>query len=187
MPSLSTSAAHFICSGDGTVPKIGVARRGPGTGQARSQDLKKRGGGFFERVGQLKATLTQIFIAFESDANGFSEIEPVPKTGRDLKKKKVFTETKTDFSTDFKHFFQRQFQRQFLQNFVTRSLWGGYFLRKNRPQKHEKRAICILFRPIGTRAPPPPCYATGTGSVPHAKSDHDCCVTFRKRLDENLS
>ena len=42
--------------------------------QARSQDLKK-GGAFFERVRQLRATLIRIFMAFESDSNGLSEIE----------------------------------------------------------------------------------------------------------------
>ena len=39
----------------------------------RSQNLKK-GGGFFERVRQLQATLTRIAIALESDSHGLPEI-----------------------------------------------------------------------------------------------------------------
>ena len=37
--------------------------------------FRKGGGGGFERVRQLQATLTRIFIAFESDLNVLSKIE----------------------------------------------------------------------------------------------------------------
>ena len=43
--------------------------------QARSQDLERGEGGLFERVRQLQATLTRIFIVRESDSNGLSKIE----------------------------------------------------------------------------------------------------------------
>ena len=49
--------------------------------QARGQDFEK-GGGFFERVRQLLATLTRIFIVLESEVRRIFR----PKTG-DLKKK----------------------------------------------------------------------------------------------------
>ena len=46
--------------------------------QARSQDLKKGGGGgFFESARQLQATLTQSFIVLETESHGFSESEMV--------------------------------------------------------------------------------------------------------------
>ena len=41
--------------------------------QARSQDLKKEGGGFFERVRKLQTTLTRIFIGLESESHGISD------------------------------------------------------------------------------------------------------------------
>ena len=41
--------------------------------QARSQDLKKGGGGFFERVRKLQTTLTRIFIVLESESHGLSD------------------------------------------------------------------------------------------------------------------
>ena len=39
----------------------------------RSQDLKKGGGGFFERVRKLQTTLTRIFIVLESESHSLSE------------------------------------------------------------------------------------------------------------------
>ena len=42
--------------------------------QARSQDLEKGGGGFFESVAKLQRTLTRIFIILESVSHGLSEI-----------------------------------------------------------------------------------------------------------------
>ena len=41
--------------------------------QARSQDLEKRGGGYFERVRSVQTTLTRIFIDLESVSDGLSE------------------------------------------------------------------------------------------------------------------
>ena len=42
-------------------------------GQARSQDLKKGGGGFFEREKKLQTTLTRIFIVLESESQDLSD------------------------------------------------------------------------------------------------------------------
>ena len=72
--------------------------------------ISKRGG-FFERVRQLQATLTRIFIALESDSSGLSEIETYysAEIGNSngfsaqkqvISKKKVFTKIKTDFSAE---------------------------------------------------------------------------------------
>ena len=85
--------------------------------QTRSQDLKKGGGGFFERVRKLQMTLTRIFIVLESESHGLSdfgrfilkiETEISANIGNSnvfsaqkqviSKKKKVFTEIETDFS-----------------------------------------------------------------------------------------
>ena len=41
--------------------------------QARSQDLEKGGGGYFERVRSVQTTLTPIFIELESVSDGLSE------------------------------------------------------------------------------------------------------------------
>ena len=41
--------------------------------QARSQDLEKGGGGYFERVRSVRTTLTRIFIDRESVSDGLSE------------------------------------------------------------------------------------------------------------------
>ena len=42
--------------------------------QARSQDLEKGGGGYFERVRSVQTTLTRIFIDLESVSDDLSEI-----------------------------------------------------------------------------------------------------------------
>ena len=41
--------------------------------QARSQDLEKGGGGYFERVKSVQTTLTRIFIDLESVSDGLSD------------------------------------------------------------------------------------------------------------------
>ena len=41
--------------------------------QARSQDLEKGGGGFFERVRKVQTTLTRIFNDLESVSHGLSK------------------------------------------------------------------------------------------------------------------
>ena len=75
-------------------------------------------GGFFEKVRKLQTTLTQIFIALESESHGLSDfVQFILKIETDFsakigisnsfsaqkqmisKKKKVFTEIKTQFST----------------------------------------------------------------------------------------
>ena len=44
-----------------------------GYNQARSQDLEKGGGGYFERVRSVQTTLTRIFIDLESVSHGLSQ------------------------------------------------------------------------------------------------------------------
>ena len=44
-----------------------------GLNQARSQDLEKGGGGYFERVRSMQTTLTRIFIELESVSDGLSK------------------------------------------------------------------------------------------------------------------
>ena len=142
--------------------------------QARSQDLEKREGGFFERVRKVQTTLTRIFIVLESVSHGlcenWDEISRKaqkfkgffrPKSGG-LQNKKVFTEIETDFSAEIGN-----------SNVWGGAvfLWGGYFqfFTKNRPQMHQKRAILHTSQAIGgARAPPPPPgYATARN---HQKS-----------------
>ena len=43
--------------------------------QARSQDLEKGGGSYFQKVRKVQTTLTRIFIVLESVSHGLSEIE----------------------------------------------------------------------------------------------------------------
>ena len=84
--------------------------------QARSQDLEKGGGGYFERVRSVQTILTRIFIDLESVSDGLSENWDemsrkarkfkgffLPKLG-DLqkKKKKVFAKIQSDFSAEIR-------------------------------------------------------------------------------------
>ena len=83
--------------------------------QARSQDLEKGGGGFFERVRKVQTTLTRIFIVLESESHGLSEnSDGISRKARKFKrlsaqkqvvskKKKVFTEIETDFPAKIGH------------------------------------------------------------------------------------
>ena len=50
-----------------------IVRITGGCDQARSQDLEKGGGGYFERVRSVQTTLTRIFIELESVSDGLSE------------------------------------------------------------------------------------------------------------------
>ena len=118
----------------------------------------KRGGGFFERVRKVQTTLTRIFIVLESESHNSSEnCDGIswklrkfkrffsPKTGSLQKKKKVFIEIESDFSAKIGN------SNVFLGRIMTYtsqlqhpiSFGGGcfQFLTKNRPQKHQKRAI----------------------------------------------
>ena len=56
-----------------SVAYAGFGKGGGGQEQARSQDLEKGGGGYFERVRSVQTTLTRIFIDLESVADGLSE------------------------------------------------------------------------------------------------------------------
>ena len=135
---------------------------------ARSQDLEKGGGGYFERVRSVQTTLTRIFIDLESISDGLSETWGEmsrkfkaffrPKLG-DLKKKKkkkkkkrkkVFTKIVAAISS----------------NFAKSDVWGGLFsngggyfpfFTENRPQTHKKHAILHTSQANGgARAPPAP-------------------------------
>ena len=90
--------------------------------QARSQDLEKGGGGYFERVRKVQTTLTRIFIVLETVSLGLSKNSDEisrkarkfegffrPKSGglqkkkKKKKKKKVFAEIETDFLAEFRN------------------------------------------------------------------------------------
>ena len=85
--------------------------------QARSQDLEKGGGGYFERVRKVQTTLTQIFIVLESVSHGLSENwDEISRKARKFKgffrpklgglqkkKKKVFTKIESDFSVEIRN------------------------------------------------------------------------------------
>ena len=82
--------------------------------QARSQDLEKGRGGYFERLRKVQTSLTRIFIVLESVSHGLSRNLSsrkarkfqhffLPKSGglqKKRKKKKVSTEIVTDFSAE---------------------------------------------------------------------------------------
>ena len=152
---------------------IGVIRR-----VAR---IWKRGGGFFERVRKVQTTLTRIFIALESESHGLSENWDEisrkawkfkrffsPKTGglQKLKKKGLHRNWDWFFGQNrkFKRFFRPNHDMYFTTS-APNFLWGCcfQFFTKNRPQKHQKRAILDTSHANGgARAPSaPPDYATG--------------------------
>ena len=136
--------------------------------QARSQDLKK-GGGFFDRVKQLKATLIRILIAFESDSNGLSEIEaefPAEiENSNDFSAQKQVISKKKRSSPKLRRIFRlisnassAQITAIPLQLRHQIPSGGGcfHFLSKNRPQNTKNVQFCILFRPMGGLEPPAP-------------------------------
>ena len=126
----------------------------------------KRGGGYFERVRTVQTTLTRIFIGLQSNLdeihrkalkfNGFFR----PKSD-DLQKKK--RKKKKRSSPKLRLIFRPNSEIQTFEGGCF-SMGGGYFqfLTKNRPQKHQKRAILHTSQANGgARAPPPPSgYAT---------------------------
>ena len=127
--------------------------------QARSQDLEK--GGFFERVRKAQTTLTQIFIVLESVSHGLPENWDgisrkarkfkrffCPKTGG-LQKKGLYRNSNT-FS------FQILTSTSQLRHPI--SFGGGcfQFFTKNRPQKHQKRAILRTSQGNGGSSSPSP-------------------------------
>ena len=118
--------------------------------QARRQDLKKGGGGYFEKVRQPQATFTRIFIVSTHKFKQNQKFKRFfsPKTGNLQRKKKVFAEIQTLFQVESRHL---------LCNIGTQIPLGGcfYFFTKNRPQKHQKRAILHTLQANGgARAPP---------------------------------
>ena len=139
----------------------------------------KKGGGFFERVRQLQATLTRIFIVLESESHGLSEIETdfSAKIGNSngfsaqkqlIAKKKVFTEIETDFSAKigYSNGFLSRITATTSQPRHPNSFRGGcfHFFTKNRPQKHHNRAILHTLQANASVNPQlntPSGYATG--------------------------
>ena len=118
-------------------------------------------------------TLTRIFIALESDSNGLSEIETafsaeIGNSNGFSAQTQVISEKKRS-SPKLTRIFRPKSEihtvfpaesRQLLYNFGTQIPSGGcfHFLSKNRPQKHQNRAILHTFQANGkgARAPPPP-------------------------------
>ena len=111
-------------------------------------------GGFFERVRKVQTTLTRIFIVLESVSHGLSE--NWDKISRKAQKFKGFFRPKSG---------DLQKKRSLLKlrligNSYVRGglffLWGGYFqfFTKNRPQKHQKRAILHTSQTNGGLEPP---------------------------------
>ena len=117
--------------------------------------ISKRGGGV-ERVRQLQATLTQIFIVLESESHGLSEIEKNfsakigYSNGFSAPKQVIFTKKRSSPKlrrvfrpkSEIQTLFQAE-SRKLLHNVATQISLGGcfHFFTKNRPQKHQKRAI----------------------------------------------
>ena len=129
---------------------------------------------------KLQTTLTRIFVVLKSESHGLSDFdrfilkiekEILVKIGNSnafsaqtqviskKKKKKVFTKTETDFQANIGH--SNAFSGRITSS--TSQLWhpisfgGGcfYFFTKNRPQKHQKRAILHALQANGgARAPP---------------------------------
>ena len=129
---------------------------------------------------QLQATLTRIFIVLVSESHGFfvqnQKFESFfsPKTG-DLQKKKK----KKRSSSEVQTLFQAD-SRQLLHSFGTQILLEGgcfHFFTKNRPQKHQKRAILHTLQDNGGRLEPPPASSplvtllNGTPFFPNSNTD----------------
>ena len=133
--------------------------------QARSQDLEKGGGGYFERVRSVQTTLTRIFIDLESVSDGLFEIWDEmsrkdrkfkrffrPKLG-DLQKKKKKKGLRQNSGRFFSQF--RKFKRLRGALFV----WGGLFsiFHKKSASKAQKTCDFTYFTSQwGGSSPPPP-------------------------------
>ena len=150
-------------------------------GQARSQDLEKGGGGFFERVRKVQTTLTRIFIILESvnwvnpkmrqNFSESSEIQTLfqPKNRWSPKKRsspklRLIFRPKSEIQTLF-----HSESRHLLHNFGTQFPLGEAVFNFSpiiglKSTKNVR--FCILHKPMGgARAPPaPPGYATAKGN-----------------------
>ena len=152
--------------------------------QARSQDLKKGGGGYFERVRSVQTTLTRIFIDLESVSDGLSEIWDEmsrkhgkfkgffrPKLGewffgRNPKFKRFFRPKLGDLQkkTKNKKVFA-EIQGDFSPNFRKfKRLRGGsfrmggaifHFSQKIGLKSTKYMRFCILHKPMGGGSSPP--------------------------------
>ena len=123
----------------------------------------EKGGGYFERLRKVQTTLTRIFIVLESVSHFFSENQDgIPRKPRkfkhffrpnsgDLQKKRSLPKLGLIFRP-----------KSEIQTFEGGCIpMGGYFqfFTKNRPQKHQKRAILHTLQANGGAiapfAPPP--------------------------------
>ena len=163
------------------------------TNQARSKNLKKGGGGFFERVGQLQATLTQIFIVLESKLHGLSEIEwdfsaKIGNSNAFSARKQVISKKKRS---------SPKLRRMFIGNsngFQSRitattsqlrhpNFFGGdclYFFSKIGLKSTKTVRFYILYWPMGRLEPfrPSPGCATGTNIQYHYKKPYHTNVPY---------
>ena len=118
-------------------------------------------GGFFERVRKVQTTVTRIFVVLESISHEKLGNQTFfqPKNRWSPKKKKVFTKIETEFSANIGN--SNAFSYR-----ITRStshlrhpiFFGGgcfQFFTKNRPQKHQKRAILHTSQANGGNSSPP--------------------------------
>ena len=150
--------------------------------QARSQDLEKGGGGFFERVREVQTTLTQIIIVLESEPHGLYENWDgisrkarkfkrffSPKTGAPKKKKGLHRNWDWFFGQNrkFKRFFRPNHDMHFTTS-APNFLWGGLFsiFHQKSALKPPKTCDFAYFTSQweGLEPPPPrlpPGYATG--------------------------
>ena len=110
--------------------------------QARSQELEKGGGGYFERVRKVQTTLTRIFIVIESESHGLSQnwegISRKPRKlkrffrpksgGLQTKKKRSSPKLRLIFRPKSQiHTLFQAVSRHVLHNFGTQFLMGGLF------------------------------------------------------------
>ena len=151
--------------------------------QARSQDLEKGGGGYFERVRSMQTTLTRIFIDLESVSDGLSEIWD-EMSRKDRKFKGFFRPKLGDLQKKKKKRSSPKFRAIFSPNFASSNVWGGLFSYGGGAIFHFSQKIglkstkimrfCILHKPMGGLEPPrpPPGYATGCSASSYLFSCH---------------
>ena len=119
-------------------------------------------GGYFERVRKVQTTLTRIFIDLESVSHGLSE--NWDEISRKARKFKGFFRPKSGGLQKLKKGLHRNWDWFINQIRKSKRLrgavfqWGGYFqfFTKNRPQKHQKRAILHTSQANGGARVPPP-------------------------------
>ena len=116
-------------------------------------DLKKGGGGFFERERKLQTTLTRIFIVLESESHGLSDF------GRFI----LEIETEISAKIGNSNAFSGRITTSTLQLWIPISFGGGavfIFSPKIGLKSTKNVRFCILYRPMGGLEPPSPPLAT---------------------------